>query len=360
MTPAQLIKQLERQHPAPVYLFLGPETWRRGACRDAIVAKVLDEDQRDEGITRHDLDEMSLTEVLDDARSMSLFATNRVIFVSGAESALPRGRAAAASGDEDGDGKKPDAASAQALEDYCKDPTPGTVLVFDARKYDFDGEDKAKLERVRKFYAAVKDVVEFARMSADEARDLVRQQAAASGVQLSPQDAGMLVEITSADPARIVNEIEKLALYAKLNGGKVTSADILALVPDSGETTIFKLVDALARRNRAQAMETLDLLVREGEYLPLALTFLGGIFRLALASREQNLRSSNEVQSYFQRQGVPMWRARAEQIYTASAKFSREKLEEAIELVFRADRDLKSSRPDDRLVMEDFLFRLTA
>ena len=36
---------------------------------------------------------MSLTEILDDARSMSLFAPQRVIWVSSAEAALPRGRA---------------------------------------------------------------------------------------------------------------------------------------------------------------------------------------------------------------------------------------------------------------------------
>jgi len=90
------------------------------------------------------------------------------------------------------------------------------------------------------------------------------------------------------------------------------------------------------------------------------LTFLGGIFRFALTVREQNLRSSNEVQSYFQRQGVSMWRSRAEQIYTASSRFPREKLEEAISLVFRTDRAMKGIRPDDRVVMEDFVLRLTA
>jgi DNA polymerase III delta subunit len=54
-----------------------------------------------------------------------------------------------------------------------------------------------------------------------------------------------------------------------------------------------------------------------------------------------------------------MWRARAEQIHAASQRFPREKLEEGIQLVFRADRDLKSNRADDRVVMEEFVLRLT-
>jgi len=86
----------------------------------------------------------------------------------------------------------------------------------------------------------------------------------------------------------------------------------------------------------------------------------GGVLALmALAAREQQLHSAQDVQSYFQRQGIAMWRARAEQVYTASLKFPKEKLETAIALVFRADRDMKGSRPDDRIVMEDFVLRLT-
>ena len=84
-----------------------------------------------------------------------------------------------------------------------------------------------------------------------------------------------------------------------------------------------------------------------------------GEIHLEVTSREQNLRGASDVQSYFQRMGLSMWRSRAEQIHAAAGRFSKEKLEEGIGLVFRADRDMKGSRPDDRIVMEDFVFRLT-
>lgn len=355
MTPEQFLRAIAKQTPAPVYLFIGPETYRRRACRTAIVERVLDPEQCEEGVTRHDLEDDTLSAILDDARSMSLFASNRVIWVAGAEAALPRGKAAAS--DDEGDGKQ--AGSAEALEAYCKDPTPGTVVIFNAQKYDFDGEDKARNERVLKFYKAVPEVVEFRKMTPQDARAFAQSEASQRGLRLGGDELELLVDATASDPARIANEIEKLALFAQARGGNVSVEDVFALVPNASETTIFGLVNALARRDRTEAMELLDMLVREGEYLPLALTFLGGVFRFALTAKEQGLRSSNDVQNYFQRQGVPMWRARAEQIYTASARFSKEKLEEGIRLVFRADRDLKSTRPDDRLVLEDFLFRLT-
>lgn len=358
MTPDQFIRSLEKQPPEPVYLFVGPECYRREGCRKRLLEAVLQPEEREEGLTRHSLDELSLSEVMDDARAMSLFARNRLIWVSAVESALPRGRAAAAA-EEDEEGGGPKAASAETLADYCKDPTPGTVVVFDARRWDFEGDDKTKMDRLLKFFSPVKSVVEFRNFSPAEAKQLAQTLAADRGLKLGGAEIDLLVEATAGEAFRIAAEIEKLALYASASGTRITAADISALVPDAQETTIFNLVNALARRDRTQSMELLDTLVRAGEYLPLALMFLGGIFRMALAAKEQNLRSSQDVQNYYQRQGVPMWRSRAEQIYTASARFPKEKLEEAIRSVFAADRDLKSTRPDDRLVMEDFVLRLT-
>jgi DNA polymerase-3 subunit delta len=358
MTPDQLIRALDKQPPEPVYLFVGPECYRREGCRKRLLEAVLPPEEREEGLARHSLDEISLAEVLDDARAMSLFARNRLIWVSAVESALPRGRAAAAA-DEDEEGGGPKAASAETLAGYCKDPTPGAVVVFDARRWDFDGDDKTKMDRLLKFFSPVKAVVEFRNFSPAEARQLAQTLAAERGLKLGGTEIDLLVEATAGEAFRIAAEIEKLALYASAAGTPITAADISALVPDAQEATIFNLVNALARRDRTQSMELLDTLVRAGEYLPLALMLLGGIFRMALAAKEQNLRSSQDVQNYYQRQGVPMWRSRAEQIYTASARFPKEKLEEAIRSVFAADRDLKSTRPDDRLVMEDFVLRLT-
>ena len=48
---------------------------------------------------------------------------------------------------------------------YLKDPPPGVVLVFDCSRWEFDGDDKAKIQRVEKFYSMVGSSVEFARHS---------------------------------------------------------------------------------------------------------------------------------------------------------------------------------------------------
>jgi DNA polymerase-3 subunit delta len=134
---------------------------------------------------------------------------------------------------------------------------------------------------------------------------------------------------------------------------------VAALAPEARSATIFALVDALGRRNQARALEVLDTLVKEGEYLPLALSFVAGQFRMALVAREANLRSPQQILSHFSGLGVPMWFSRAEQVQQTLTRFSKDQLERAVQLVFEADRDLRSARPDDRIVMERFVVELT-
>jgi len=345
MTPAQLLSRIERRNVAPAYLFLGPEVYQRRRAREALIAG--------SALTQYDLSETELAEVVDDARALSLFASERVIVAANAEAALPRTRVE----EESDDGDSP-AGSAEVLAAYLKDPTPGVVLVFDAARFDFEGEDKRKQDRVRKFFAAVTDTVEFRRASADEARMQAAAMAHRAGLTIDPATLELLVEALGADLMRISVEIEKMALYSA--GRPVSEMDVAAMVPDARATTIFELVRALGRRDRSRSLELLDTLFRDGEYLPLALAFLSAQFRAALVAKEAGLRSPQQVQGHFSRMGVQMWGSRAEQILQTVSKFSKPQLERAIALTFDADKGLRSARPDDRIVMEQFILRLTA
>jgi DNA polymerase-3 subunit delta len=275
-----------------------------------------------------------------------------LIWVLNAESALPRGRSETDGEDEGGGG------SAAPLQDYLKDPTPGVTLVFEATRYDFEGDDKRKQERVRKFYAAISDVVELHRFAPHEARSEAEALLRGGGIRMDADALDLLVESLGGDVARIAVEIEKLALFC---GQKPVGVDeIAALVPAARATTIFVLVNALGRRDRARSLLILDTLSKEGVYLPLVLAFLSTQFRLALVAREAGLKSAGQIQSHFNRLGVPVWGNRADQIYQTISKFSKPQLERAVKLIFEADRGLRDARPDDRVVMEKFVVALTA
>jgi DNA polymerase-3 subunit delta len=306
-------------------------------------------------LTRVDLSEVPLAAALDDARALSLFASRRVIWIGSAEAILPRGRAAAAAESDEGG----EAGDAGQLAAYLREPTPGTVVVLESSRYGFEGEDKAKIERVQKHFAAIPAQVEFRPFSPEAVRSLAQALAKKTGLQLGLAELAMLLDATGGDASRIAVEIEKLYLYT---GGarKVTAGDIAALVPDAQATTIFALVAALGRSDRTRALEILDTLAREGEYMPLALTFLATQFRTALAAREAGLRNASQIQAHFNKLGARMWPQRAREIEQTVSAFSKAKLERAVGKLFVADRALRDARPDDRTVMEELILTLTA
>jgi DNA polymerase-3 subunit delta len=356
MTPEQFLDQLQKKGPQPAYLFLGPESYNRDRCRRALISNVLGEEDRESGFTKHDLDEIPLSAALDDARSLSLFASKRVIWLASAEAVLPRGKAAANADDEDESAAGGDAT---ALSAYLREPTPDVVLVVDSSRYEFDGEDKARQERVQKFFSVIPSQVEFRPFAPDAARAFAQSQAKKVQLQLPLAELALLLEATGGDASRIAVEIEKLSLYVGA-GRKVTAEDILALVPDAQAANIFALVAALGRGDRKRSLELLDMLAREGEYMPLALTFLATQFRMALVARDAGLRGANAIQAHFNKLGSRIWPERARQIEQTVESFPKERLERAIDRVFQADRSLRDARPDDRIVMEKMILSLTA
>src|SRR5215469_620025 len=117
MTAAQLAARVKKGSPPAATLLLGPEAYERRRVKEAMVAAFPEG-----SMVQHDLTEISLAEALDDARSLSLFASERLIWIVNAEAALPRGKAASAAeetdGDEDGEGSASTAGDAAVLADY--------------------------------------------------------------------------------------------------------------------------------------------------------------------------------------------------------------------------------------------------
>lgn len=352
MTPQQFITQIRQKQFPAACLLLGPESFQRDYCRSALIETFLAAEERESGLVRLDLNEVGLEAVVDQAMTPSLFASRRVILVRNAEAALPRGRAAGAA-DEGAGG----AEDAKLLARYLERPAEEVVLVFEAARYAAEGEDKARLERVRKFYAAMPAVVECFPMAPDQARRLARNLARRAQLAIGEAELDLLAESLGWDAARIAVEIEKLALWAQA-GTTVTAADVAALVPEARTAGIFELADALAARDRRRALEVLDLLVRQSEYLPLALASLSGQLRLALAAQQGGWRRPEQILAEASRLGIRMWPARAQQISRTAAAFPPRDLREALKLVYQVDKGLRDVRPDDRTTIEAFIFRL--
>lgn len=346
MKPKAFTKSIQDGKTEAGYLFMGNEMFFRDRCRQALKKAVIGDDA--EAFVEIDLRKESLTRLWDETRSLSLFSTARLIVGVNAEAVLPRAGSAA------------DDEAQQEMKRYFADPTPGVVVVFECTKFDArERDDKAKADRVAKFFDAVPAVVEMDRLGAEDTLRAAEALAERKGLKIEPDVLAELADMLGGDLARLESELEKLSLYAG-QSGVITRLDVELLTPEARQGGVFELSDALASKDRGRALEIVNTLSAGGAYWPMQLTLLAGLFRQALAVRESNARDSRQVVAALGRHGVRIWPSRAQQLLGVARKFSKQELEKALIRFFEADRDLRRERPDDRFIMERLIVDLTA
>jgi DNA polymerase-3 subunit delta len=145
----------------------------------------------------------------------------------------------------------------EAVASALGDLPPDLSVVLIAR-----AKAPAKLARAVK--AAKGELHEF---EAPKARDMPRVLVAGAkrlGFSLDAAAARMLVERMGANPQRLENELERLALWAG-EGGEVGAADLDAMVADTSEAAVWALSDALLERDAPGALRIAERLISQGE-----------------------------------------------------------------------------------------------
>jgi DNA polymerase-3 subunit delta len=102
---------------------------------------------------------------------------------------------------------------------------------------------------------------------APKARDMPRVlvgDAQRLGFKLDPAAARLLVERMGAEPLRLHNELERLALWAG-PGGQVGAADLEEMIADTSEAAVWTLSDAVIEGDARTALRVGEQLIEQGE-----------------------------------------------------------------------------------------------
>ena len=89
-----------------------------------------------------------------------------------------------------------------------------------------------------------------------------------------------------ANPVRLRNELERLALWAG-EGGEVGAADLDAMIADTSEAAVWSLSDALLERDPAGAPRLAEQLISQGENVTGLIYGLASRLRKACAAAAQ-------------------------------------------------------------------------
>jgi DNA polymerase-3 subunit delta len=145
----------------------------------------------------------------------------------------------------------------EAVGEAITELPPDVTLVLIAR-----GEAPEKLERA--VSAAGGEVHKFRAPTAGAMPKTLVAEASRLGFRLEPEAAAALVERMGANPVRLGNELERLALWAG-EGGEVGIDDLDAMVADTSEAIVWSLADALQGRDAAAALSVAERLIAQGE-----------------------------------------------------------------------------------------------
>ncbi len=134
---------------------------------------------------------------------------------------------------------------------------PDLTLVLIARA-------KAPAKLLKAVKAAGGEIHEFEAPKPRELPGLLVNDAKGLGFLLEPAAARMLVDRMGANPVRLRNELERLALWAGA-GGTVGAADLEAMIADTSEAAVWSLSDALLEGDAAAALRIGEQLISQGE-----------------------------------------------------------------------------------------------
>jgi DNA polymerase-3 subunit delta len=204
--------------------------------------------------------------------AMSLMGTRRYLLADGVE-------------------KWRDKQQAAVAEAIGRELPPDLTLVLIARS-------KAPAKLLKAVKAAKGEVHAF---EAPKARDMPRVlvgDARRLGFKLDPDAARLLVERMGAEPLRLRNELERLALWAG-DGGQVSAADLEEMIADTSEAAVWTLSDAVVEGDARTALQVGEQLIEQGENVTGLVYGLASRLRSACAAAamlEQGM-SPREVES---------------------------------------------------------------
>jgi DNA polymerase-3 subunit delta len=309
----------------PVYVLSGDQDLLRELAGKKLQQAVTGEEPTPFNLERFDFEQTSADQVLMTANMLPLLGGRRCVYVKRATRFV--------------DGE-------DSLLRYVSDPCPSTVLVLDLEKKP-DGRKKNWKELEKHAAVVICD-----QPKSWELEEWVADEARARGLKLGRDDVRYLVTELSSDLRRLLNEIEKLSLYA---GADRLDLETIAEVLGRGKAqSVFKFIDALTARDGKSALRQLGRLLDEGDAPLRILALLDRLVGQLRVARD--VRASGKRENLASLLGMP---PKAAQALSESARdLSVEWLREAVAAVARTDRILKSSRLPDRVVLETLVISL--
>ena len=285
--------------------------------------KKLTKDYDKMNISKYDLTETDIKEVINDAETFSMFADNKVVIAENAIMFTSSG------------------ANTEIIENYLKHINPHTILIFTVNAEKVD-ERKKITKLIKKNYK----LISFNEASSPSA--FVKRQL--SGYNITSSVIAFLIDRVGSNPLILENEINKIKAYK--DDKTITKEDIVKLTNKNQEIDIFKLIDDIVEKNKDEALAIYHEMLKVGEEPLKIIILLATQFRLMYQSKElakkgyseKNIADTLKVHPY-----------RVKLALQKGRKYKSETLLNYLLTLANIDIAIKTGKTDKNLALELFL-----
>ena len=206
-------------------------------------------------ISFYDMDNIKLNDIVDDANSMSLFSTSRLIIIDNSYIFTTLSK------------KRDDI---KYLENYINNPNKNTTLVFIINSETLDNR--------KKIVSLIKEkgnVIEF--NSNFDINSIVKEMF--DNYQIDSNDIRFLISRVGNNLNLLNQEINKIKTY-KCDDLKINRNDIINLTHKTVDIDIFHLIENIILNNKDKALESYYEMIKVGEEPIKIIVMLSNQFRL--------------------------------------------------------------------------------
>lgn len=241
----KIIKDIQAGNIKPIYFLMGEEPYYIDKLAEYFEQNILQEHERDFNQTVLYGRDVTIDDVVGNAKRYPMMADRQVVIVKEAQE-LSR--------------------TIDKLEAYAENPQETTVLVI---CYKYKTLDKRK--KVTKVLEKNGLVFESKKLYENQVADWLKRVLSGKKLSIEPKAAAMFVDFLGTDLSRIANEIDKLAIILK-PGEVITPAIIEENIGFSKDFNPFELRKAIGEKNQLKAYQIADYFAQNPKDNPIVLT----------------------------------------------------------------------------------------
>lgn len=241
----KIINDIKAGNIKPIYFLMGEEPYYIDKLSEYIENTILQEHERDFNQTVLYGRDVTIEDVVSNAKRYPMMADRQVVIVKEAQDLVK---------------------TIDKLESYAENPQPTTVLVI---CYKYKTLDKRK--KITKILAQKGVVYESKKLYENQVGEWLKRVLQGKKLNIEPKAAAMLVDFLGTDLSKIANELDKLAIILP-QGSTITPAIIEENIGFSKDFNVFEFRKAIGERNQLKSYQIADHFAQNPKDNPMVVT----------------------------------------------------------------------------------------